>query len=90
MNKFLQNIFILIILFNPFPCIIVIPFKTYIIPEPEKFANHSDIFKYWNQNILYTTTLIGTPGQNITLLLTSQTFGSLMFYHMCDIPFSSY
>ena len=90
MNKFLQNIFILIIFFNPFPCIIVIPFQTYIIPEPEKFANHSDIFKYWNQNILYTTTLIGTPGQNITLLLTSQTFGSLMFYHMCDIPFSSY
>jgi len=90
MNKFLQNIFILFILTRCYISIIVIPFKTYINPEPEKFQNNSDIFLYWTKNILYTTTLIGTPSQNITLLLNSQSFSSSIFYHMCDIPFSSY
>ena len=90
MNKFLQNVFILFILIKHFSGIIVIPFKTYIEPEPNKFESPSDIFKYWSKNILYTNTFIGTPSQNITLLLNSQSFSSSIFNHMCDIPFSSY
>ena len=90
MNKLLQNVFIIFILINHYSNIIVIPFKTYQEPEPDIFKSPSDIFTYWSKNILYFNTFIGSPHQNITLLLNSQSFSSSIFYHMCDIPFSSY
>ena len=91
MQKFLQNIFILFILIKHYsPSIIVIPFKTYSTNEPDKFKSPSDIFTYLNKNILYSTILIGSPPQNISVLLNSQSYGSSIFSHMCDIPFSSY
>ena len=86
----MKLIFCLFIINYTYQSIIVIPFKTFQNPEPEKFKNNSDIFIYWAKNILYTTTLMGTPPQNITLLLNSQSFGSSIFYHMCDVPISSY
>ena len=89
MFNFFENVFILFILIDLCSNIIVIPFKTYQ-KEPNKFSSPSDIFTYWGNNIIYSTTLIGTPPQNITLILHSQTFSSTLFYHMCDIPFSQY
>ena len=91
MKNFLKNIIILFILIRQnFPNIIVFPFKTYITPEPDKFKSPSDIFIYWNQNIIYSNILMGSPPQNISVILNSQSYGSSIFYHMCDIHFSSY
>ena len=91
MNKFLQNIFIILfILINLCSSIIVIPFKTYNQNEPDQFSSPSDIFKYWSKNIIYSENLIGTPPQNIKIILNSQSFSSSIFNHMCDLPSSSY
>ena len=91
MNKFLQNIFIFFtILINLCSSIIVIPFKTYNQNEPDQFTSPSDIFKYWSKNIIYSENLIGTPPQNIKIIINSQSFSSSIFNHMCDLPSSSY
>ena len=92
MNKFLQNIFILLIfiLINLCSSIIVLPFKTYTEQEPSQFTSPSDIFKYWSKNIIYTNALIGTPPQNISIILNSQSYSTSIFNHMCDIPYSFY
>ena len=91
MNKFLQNIFIIsFILINLCSSIIVIPFKTYIQNEPDKFSSSSDMFSYWSKNIIYSNALIGTPPQNITIILNSQSYSSSIINHMCDLPNSFY
>ena len=91
MNIFLQNIFIILfILINLCSSIIVIPFKTYNQNEPDQFSSPSDLFKYWSKNIIYSENLIGTPPQNIKIILNSQSFSSSIFNHMCDLPSSSY
>ena len=91
MNKFLQNIFIFFtILITLCSSIIVIPFKTYNQNEPDQFTSPSDIFKYWSKNIIYSENLIGTPPQNIKIIINSQSFSSSIFNHMCDLPSSSY
>lgn len=86
MKKFFRNSFIFFILINFSLNIIVIPFKTYNQKEPSTFTSPSEIMKYWGKNLIYTNILIGTPPQNITVFLNSQSFGINLFYHMCDYP----
>ena len=66
-------------------CIIVIPFKTFIEKEPDNFSS-IDVINYWGKNILYSDSSIGTPPQDITIVLHSQNFGTYIFKNMCDLP----
>ena len=70
-------------------CIIVIPFKTFINKEPENF-NSSDVLFNWGKNIIYSNTLIGTPPQNISIIINSEIYTSELYPYMCDIAGSSY
>ena len=70
-------------------CIIVIPFKTFINKEPENF-NSSDVLFNWGKNIIYSNTLIGTPPQNISIIIGSEIYTSELYPYMCDIAGSSY
>ena len=70
-------------------CIIVIPFKTFINKEPENF-NSSDVLFNWGKNIIYSNTLIGTPPQNISIIINSEIYSTELYPYMCDIAGSSY
>ena len=88
MEKIIKTIFfsILISFIN---CIIVIPFKTYNLKEPDNFTS-IDLINYWGKNILYTNVLIGTPPQKITAIIHSQDFGTHLFKNMCELPGSQF
>ena len=85
--KIIIYLFFSIIKFNF--CIIVLPFKTYKLPEPSNYTIES-IFNSWGKNILYTTLSIGTPPQKIINKINSNSYGTTLFQHMCDIPISLY
>ena len=85
--KIIIYLFFSIIKFNF--CIIVLPFKTYKLPEPSNYTIES-IFNSWGKNILYTTLSIGTPPQKIIMTINSNSYGTTLFQHMCDIPISLY
>ena len=70
-------------------CIIVIPFKTFIKKDPENF-NSSDVLFNWGNNVIYSNTLIGTPPQNISIIILSQIYATELYPYMCDISGSSY
>ena len=90
MEKILSILFILNILISKTKSLIVIPFKTLHKDEPSEFLSPSDIITYWENNIIYSNVLIGTPNQNIVMFFHSQNFSSNMYYHMCDFPGSSF
>ena len=83
------NLILLLLLISLINCIIVIPFKTYIKKEPENFSA-SDVIYNWGENIIYFTTKIGNPPQNISIIFNSQNFESNLYQHMCDISGSFY
>ena len=89
MNKINLNIISFISLIPLYSFIIVIPFKTHHNKEPENFSSY-DVIYYWGKNIIYSNSLIGTPPQNISLILHSQNFESDLYQHMCDVPGSKY
>lgn len=84
MEKFIKFILILL-LTSSINCIIVIPFKTFIEKDPDNFTS-IDVINSWGKNILYSDTSIGTPSQDITLVINSQNFGIHLFKNMCDLP----
>jgi len=59
------------------------------LPEPSNYTIES-IFNSWGKNILYTTLSIGTPPQKIIMTINSNSYGTTLFQHMCDIPISLY
>ena len=90
MEKILINIFILNLIISIANNYIVIPFKISHQKEPDEFSSAMDILTYWDNNIIYSNTLIGTPPQNVTIFFHSQNFSSNLYYHMCDFPHSSF
>ena len=90
MDNILRKIFIFNILITITKCFIVFPFKTLQNKEPNEFSSPLDIITYWDNNIIYSNTYIGTPPQNITIFFHSQNFSSNLYYHMCDFPYSSF
>ena len=90
MEKILKNIFILNILISIVNSYIVIPFKISHKKEPSEFQTPFDIITYWDNNIIYSNSFIGTPPQNITIFFHSQNFSTNLYYHMCDFPNSSF
>ena len=42
------------------------------------------------KNLIYSNALIGTPPQNISIIINSETYASELYPHMCDIAGSSY
>ena len=71
------------------PEITVIPFKEYIKKEPDNFTD-DDVINYWEQNIIYSDSSIGTPPQKIIIILHSQNYGVNLYQNMCDLPDSFY
>jgi hypothetical protein len=90
MEKKILNIFILNILISITKSLVVFPFKTLINEEPSEFINPLDMLTYWDNNIIYSNSFIGTPSQEITIFFHSQNFSSNLYYHMCDFAYSSY
>ena len=83
-----QNLLFLLLL-SFYNCVVIIPFKTYYQKEPDDF-NATDVVNYWEKNVIYSDSSIGTPGQKIILILDSQSHGTNLFEHMCDLSGSSY
>ena len=83
MEKFIIFIIFLLLSFNN--CIVVIPFKTFIEKEPDNFSS-IDIINYWGKNILYSNCSIGTPSQEVTIIIHTKNFGTYLFKNMCDLP----
>ena len=90
MEKILLNIFIFNLLITISKSFIVFPYKTFQRKEPNEFESPLDIITYWDNNIIYSTPFIGTPSQEINIIFHSQNFSSNLYYHMCDIPYSSF
>ena len=90
MEKKISKLFILNILISITENLVVIPFKTLHNEEPPKFSSPLDIKTYWENNIIYSNTFIGTPQQNIAIFFHSQNFSSNLYYHMCDLAQSSF
>ena len=89
MEKFKIIIFAFFFLIKLFNCIVVIPFKTYkgIIPNSKNPKIETPV-ELWRQNLLYTKVEIGTPPQEIVMIIDSQSYITNLFQHMCDIPLS--
>ena len=90
MKKILKNIIILNLIIAISNSYIVIPFKISHQKEPNEFSSPLDIITYWDNNVIYSNLLIGTPPQNVTIFFHSQNFSSNLYYHMCDFPHSSF
>ena len=89
MEKFKIIIYIFYLFIKSDFCIVVIPFKTFKLTEPSNFTVES-ILRAWRTNLIYTTISIGSPPQNIIMTINSNSFGTNLFQHMCDIPISLY
>ena len=89
MEKFKIIIYIFYLFIKSDFCIVVIPFKTFKLTEPSDFTVES-ILRAWRTNLIYTTISIGSPPQNIIMTINSNSFGTNLFQHMCDIPISLY
>ena len=84
MEKIKKFIFFLLLI-SSINCIIVIPFKTFIEKDPDNFTA-IDVINYWGKNIIYSDCSIGTPSQDVTIIINSQNFGTHLFKNMCDLP----
>ena len=88
MDKNIQKLFIINILISITHSLVVFPFKTLSKDEPSDFPNPSDILTFWDNNLIYSKALIGTPSKEITVFFHSQNFSTNLYYHMCDFPSS--
>ena len=84
-----ESFFFLLLLISFNNCIIVLPFKTFIKEEPDNFSAE-DVIKYWESNIIYSNSSIGTPPQNINIIFNSQSYGTNLLQNMCDLKNSFY
>ena len=88
MNKIKEFIYFLLLI-SIYKSIVVIPFKIYQKEEPDNFTA-DDVINYWEYDLIYSSSLIGTPAQKILMIINSETFGTNLYQNMCDIPGSSY
>ena len=88
MNKIKELIYFLLLI-SIYKSIVVIPFKIYQKEEPDNFTA-DDVINYWENDLIYSSSLIGTPAQKILMIINSETFGTNLYQNMCDIPGSSY
>ena len=86
----LFQLFLLILIFEKNNCAIYLPFKLIESEIKDNFNNPSLIMKNWNNTIISSELLIGTPSLKINVFFLSNIYELNLFENMCDIPSSFY
>ena len=86
----LLNFFLFISIFSKKNCAIYLPFKVIELESNNYFMNPSLIVKKWNNTLISSELLIGTPNQKIKVFLISNIYELNLFENMCDNPTSFY
>ena len=85
MEKFNIIIFLFFFLIKLDKSIVVIPFETYKLEKIDIKKVNQTVLEPWRQNILYTKIKIGSPPQDIIMLINSESYITNLFQHMCDV-----
>ena len=85
MEKLNIIIFLFFLLIKLDECIVVIPFKTFKPENIDIKKSEQTVLEPWRQNILYTKIKIGSPPQDIIMIINSESYITNLYQHMCDI-----
>ena len=85
MEKLNIIIFLFFLLIKLDECIVVIPFKTFKPENIDIKKSEQTVLEPWRQNILYTNIKIGSPPQDIIMIINSESYITNLYQHMCDI-----